>query len=150
MDIFTDLLQGLGKTFSVHLQPDRNNACLLQINKTVQIQIQVDSAEENLMLGSKVCTIAPGKFRENVLRNALQHNALPELLGAFGFIRETNTLVLFTFVYLRDKNPEAIATIIEEFFQIITSWKEAIQSNLPGPTLKTKVISSPPILDIKP
>lgn len=150
MDIFTDLLQGLGKTFSVHLQPDRNNACLLQINKTVQIQIQVDSAEENLMLGSKVCTISPGKFRENVLRNALQHNALPELLGAFGFIRETNTLVLFTFVYLKGKSPEMIATIIEEFMQIISSWKEAIQKNLPGPTVVTKVTSSPPILDIKP
>ncbi len=150
MDIFTDLLQGLGKSFSTHLQPDRNNACLLQINKTVQIQIQVDSAEENLMLGSKVYTIPPGKFRENVLRNALQHNALPELLGAFGFIRETNTLVLFTFIYLRGKSPQMIATIIEEFLQIITSWKEAIQSNLPGPTLITKVKSSPPILDIKP
>lgn len=150
MDIFTDLLQGLGKTFSVHLQPDRNNACLLQINKTIQIQIQVDAAEENLMFGSKICTISPGKFRENVLRNALQHNALPELLGAFGFIQETNTLVLFTFIYLRGKSPEMIAKVIEEFMQIITSWKEAIQSNLPGPTLATKVTSSPPIFDIKP
>lgn len=150
MDVFTDLLQGLGKIFSVHLQPDRNNACLIQINKTIQIQIQLDTTEENLILGSKVCTVLPGKFREDVLRNALEHNALPDSLGYLGFIQETNTLVLFTFVYFRGQSPEIIAKVIEEFLQVIISWKEAIASNTPGPIIRPVMTSTPPIFDIKP
>lgn len=149
MDVFTDLLQGLGKIFSVHLQPDRNNACLIQVNNTIQIQIQLDTSEENLILGSKVCTVLPGKFREDVLRNALQHNALPDSLGYLGFIQETNTLVLFTFVYFRGQSPEIIAKVLEYSLQVITSWKDAIASNMPGPIMKP-LISSPSIFDIKP
>lgn len=150
MDIFTNLLHDLGKIFSVRLQPDRNNACLLQINKTLQIQIQLDSSEENLIFGTKLCTVLPGKFREDVLRNALQHNALPDAVGYLGFIQETNTLVLFTFVYFRGQRPELIAKIIEEFRQVAASWKEAIASNAPGPIIMPIATNSPPRFDITP
>lgn len=150
MDVFTDLLQGLGKIFSVRLQPDRNNACLLEINKTIRIQIQLDPSEENLILGAKLCTVLPGKFREDVLRNALQHNALPDTLEYLAFIQETNTLVLFTFVYFRGQSPEIIAKIIEKFLQAAISWKEAIGSNAPGPMITPIVTSSPPRFDLKP
>lgn len=143
MDIFTDLLQALGKIFSVHLKPDRNNACLIQINKNIQLQIETDLSEENLILGAKLCTVLPGKFREDVLRNALQHNALPDAPGYLGFIQETNTLVLFTFIYFRGQNPERIAQLIEEFLQVAVSWKEAIAANTPGPVIKPTTNSSP-------
>lgn len=149
MDIFTELLQELGKIFSVPLKPDRNNACLLEINKSIQIQIQTDPSEENLILGAKLCTVLPGKFREDVLRNALQHNALPDAVAYLGFIQETNILVLFTFVYFRGQSPETIAKIIEEFLEIAISWKEAITSNRPGPPIMP-IANPPPILGIKP
>lgn len=149
MDLFADLLQELGKIFSVRLKPDRNNACLLQINKTIQIQIQTDPSEENLILGAKLCTVLPGKFREDVLRNALQHNAYPDAVGYLGFIQETNTLVLFTFIYFRGQSPEKIAKVIEEFLQVALSWKDAIASNAPGPVI-IPVTNSPPKFGIKP
>lgn len=149
MDRFTDLLHNLGKIFSVRLQPDRNNACLLQINKTIEIQIQTDPSEENLILGAKLCTVLPGKFREDVLKNALQHNALPDAVGYLGFIQETNTLVLFTFVYFRGQSPENIAKVIEELLQFAISWKEAIASNMPGPVIMP-LTNSPPKFGIKP
>src|SRR5579872_2904597 len=95
-DPFNELLHSLGKLLGLSLQADKNNACALQIKKGIIIQLQPDVAMEKVLIASKIVEVPPGKFRENVLKEALKANGFPDpRVGTFSFLPNNNTLILF-------------------------------------------------------
>src|SRR5580658_4179396 len=96
IDRFQEILNDLGRVFSLELQIDKHHACSIQVSEHLTVQLQLDSSQESLFLFAKVIEIPPGKFRENVLREALKANALPDpRTGIFGYLAQTNRLALF-------------------------------------------------------
>ncbi len=130
---FEELLQALGNVFHLALHIDHSNACSIQIHGHV-IQLQLDVAQENLWVFSKLIEISPGKFRENVLRETLKANALPDpRSGTFGYVAATNHLALFQRYPLKILNGERLAGLMGAFLETADSWHNAIAAGYPAP-----------------
>lgn len=135
IDRFQELLSELGKVFNLPLHTDRYHACSLQIPPLV-IQLQLDSAQENIILFSKLIELPPGKFRENILRESLKANGLATpKAGVLGYIANTNHLALFQKYPLDILNGERLAGFFGAFFEYGVAWNQAIgqgQMSPPG------------------
>lgn len=133
-DRFQEILNELGKVFHLSLHVDRNHACSIQVLEHLIVQIQLDISQENLFLFAKVIEIPPGKFRENVLREALKANALPDpRAGLFGYLSATNELALFQRYPLEMLNGDRLAGFLGAFLEYGDSWHKAIARGQPAP-----------------
>ncbi|OGN56951.1 MAG: hypothetical protein A3D96_06365 [Chlamydiae bacterium RIFCSPHIGHO2_12_FULL_44_59] len=129
-----ELLQGLGKFLHLDLYLDQYGACTIQIHSTIRVQLQLDSTQENLWLFSLLTETPPGKFRENILKHALQTNARPDPCpGILGYILPTNQLALFHKFPIHILNGERLAGILGAFVEMAESWQKAIASGQSGP-----------------
>lgn len=126
IDRFQELLSELGKVFNLPLHTDRYHACSLQIPPLI-IQLQLDSAQENIILFSKLIELPPGKFRENVLKESLKANGLEiPKAGVLGYVASTNHLALFQKYPLAILNGERLAGFFGAFFEYGAAWNQAI------------------------
>ena len=124
---FEELLEELGKIFHLLLHIDHMNACSIQVSENLTIQLEPDMAQENLWIFCKVIEIPPGKFRENVLRDALKANGLPDpRIGHFGYIENTGHLALFQKYPLNILNGERLAGFIGAFLEMAARWQKGI------------------------
>ena len=78
---FEELLTELGQFFHLDLHSDIHHACTIQIHPFLTVQLQLDSTQEHLWFFSPLIETPPGKFRENILREALKTNDQPEPLS---------------------------------------------------------------------
>jgi hypothetical protein len=135
-DPFNDLLASLGIVFGMALHADKNNACALQIKKGLVIQLQPDPSGERLLLLSRVVEIPPGKFRENVLKEALKYNGEKLFpIGIFAYLPKTNTLTLFQQYPIEELNGEKLAGFLSPFIDLAEKWRDSILSGQVGPTI---------------
>lgn len=131
---FEELLHELGQMFELELRIDRHNACSLQIHGRITIQLQLDTSQENLWIFSKVIETPPGKFRENILKEALKANARSDpKAGIFGYLSSTNQLILFQKYPLFILNGERLSGCVGAFLEMAESWQEAIANGQSAP-----------------
>lgn len=134
---FESLLSELGKVLHLNLEVDKKNACSIQIHPHLIIQLQPDSSQDNLWIFCKLIETPPGKFRENILKEALKANAKPDPRpGILAYISTTNDLVLFQTYPIGILNGERLGGIVGAFLEMATSWQEAIQSGLSAPLIQ--------------
>lgn len=133
-DKFTELLHSLSTLFGIELRADKYNACALQIKQGLVIQLQPNDTAEKLLIASKITEIPPGKFRENVLKEALKANARPDpLVGTLAYLPNSNMLVLFQYYPLDLLTSERLAGLITPFIDVAEQWRSAILSGQTNP-----------------
>ena len=148
---FEELLVQLSHFLHIPLHVDHNSSCLLQIREKIQIQLQLDSMQNNLWMVCFAVEIPPGKFRENVLKEALKTNNLPDPISAvISYIPQTNRLVLHQIFPLNILNGERLAAYFGSFLEQVESWIQAIEQGRPAPVLIASDERSPTPFDIKP
>lgn len=130
-DLFGTLLQELSRALKIPtLQPDRNNSCLLRLNSGLIIQIELDRGGQSLIIGADLGAIPPGKYRENLFREALRANDLPHPLhGILCYSKKSDHLVLYQKIGLKDLTGEKIAAEITPFAEKAFKWSEALLHN---------------------
>ncbi len=134
IDRFESLLGELSKISGLTFHTDHQHFCALQIKKGLIVQMQPDKSEENLLIISKIGEIPAGKFREDVLKDALKANRLNDLKGAiFAYLPTTSHLVLFQTYPFDSMNGEKLATILSFFIETVENWKNAILSGRSSP-----------------
>ncbi len=139
-DRFSELISELGKIFGLSLHPDKYNAVSISI-PPLTIQLELDPTQENLFFFTKVISLPPGKFRENVLAEALKFNNLPDPnQGIFGYIEMTNHLSLHQIYPVGILSGEKVALLFGAFFELASSWQKAIDSGQAGPPQLEKSI----------
>lgn len=130
---FEELLKELGKEFRLALHIDRHHACSIQLPPLV-VQLQLDTALENLYLFSKLVELPPGKFRENVLTAALVANGRPDPIpGTLSYFSRENMLALHQSYPLPILTGERLAGLIGSFLEMGKEWKEAVEGGRAGP-----------------
>jgi hypothetical protein len=141
IDRFEGILQLFGEALNLPLQSDKNNACAIQIKQGLTVQLQSDPSQTRLLIGCKIVEIPPGKFRENVLKEALKANGLPDpRVGTFAYIAAINTLFLFQeYPFDLLTTGERIAGLISAFLKTATDWRNAIDAGDPGPRSEAKL-----------
>lgn len=136
-DQFEILLKELGEIFHLSLHTDKSSACSLSIGPELTIQLQLDASQEKFFFFSKLIPLPPGKFRENVLCEALKANAAPDPLpGCLAYLAATNHLVLFQSYPLFILNGERLAGLFGSFLELAESWRRAIELGHTAPPSK--------------
>lgn len=124
---FQELLEELGKVLRLSLHVDKHHACSIQF-PPMTVQLQPDLPQENLYLFSKIVELPPGKFRENVLSDALKANSLPDpRAGIFGYIAISNHLALYQIYPLTILNGERLANFLGGFLEIGLTWHKKVK-----------------------
>lgn len=133
-DPFETLIHELGVSLNVPLHADRNKACAIRIHHQLTVQLQIDVAQENLLLASFICEIPPGKFRENVFCEALKANHLPDpRTGIFGYLPINNRLTLHQHYPFASLDGQKLAQYVAGFIDYAELWRSAIENGQPGP-----------------
>ncbi len=133
-DLFERLLRELGPLFHLKLKEDKIHACSIHIHDHLTIQLQPDAHQQHLWIFAKIAELPPGKFREEVFKETLKANALPDpRIAHFGYIANTNHLALFQSYPLLILNAERLAGLIGAIVEMAITWQHAIQSGQIAP-----------------
>ncbi|KPK33448.1 MAG: hypothetical protein AMS24_01050 [Chlamydiae bacterium SM23_39] len=130
---FSEILKELGDIFSIHLKPDRIDACSLKIDEKLHIQLKLNKTEEFILIGGNIINIYPGKFRENIFFQTLKANSQIPKIGSFAFNEKDSNLVMYEYVPMNDLTTEKLKNILGQFIEKAFSWREAIESNQSAP-----------------
>jgi len=126
-DKFGLLLEDLGKALRIKLSPDKNSACVIRFKNGIQVQIEMESQGDHIILCADLGTITPGRFRENIFREALKANGLPiPSQGIFAYSKKNESLVLFDRLPLEDLSGIKLADFITKLVQKGDLWKSSI------------------------
>lgn len=131
---FATLLHELSAVLDVPLHVDRNHACLFRVHEQLSVQIQLDATQERLWMASFICELPPGKFRENILAEALKANNLPDpRTGIFGYLAINNHLTLHQRYPLASLDGQKLSQLLAGFIDYADLWRDAIARGQPGP-----------------
>ena len=134
MKSFHDLIAELGEYIGEDLKVDLNMACSLEINNLIKVQIELDSPGEKILLMSLITELPPGKFRENILKDALKANFLAEEKeGTLAYLQRENSLVLFYEIFTRSITRDILYDHLMKFIRRVTDWNTAIESGQSAP-----------------
>ncbi len=124
---FSTILEDLGKIMNMKLAPDRNNACQIQAANGLMVHMEPDSAGERIMFVSDLGVPPPGRYRENLFREALKANGLPlPRQGIFAYSKKKDSLVLFDSLFLDDLTGQLVADFLKPFMQKAELWRASI------------------------
>lgn len=131
MDLFESLLDELSKALNIpDLHPDQNKACLIKFKTNLRVQVEMDSGQENVLIASTLGTLQDGRYKENILREALKANGLPgPLHGILAYSTKTGHLILFEYLPTKELTGDKIADAIAPFSEKALRWKNAIENN---------------------
>ena len=133
-DPFEELIRQLSDSLGLTLRVDKNHACSLKIHEDLSIQIQTDSAQEKILIASFVAELPPGRFRQNVLSEALKTNNLPDPRTAvFGYLTANNQLTMHQRYPLALLDGAKLAVLVANFIDYAQLWHNAIRQGQPGP-----------------
>lgn len=144
MDRFQEILWDLGEIVELPLHIDKNHACNLLLDETLEVQIQMDPDEKNLIICAFLSEVPPGRFRENVLKDAMKVNHHYHPFGSLAFHEKKNTLILHQFIPIEHLSGDKLYKILEPFAEEAEEWRTALASNQTAPSKYHKVGHKPP------
>ncbi len=127
-DRFEELLKELSALLGISLHPDHKGACKLVFNETLHVQLECDAALENLLIATFICDIPPGKFRENILKDALKANSPFPKIGTLAYSDRNNKLTLFTSLRLSNLTGVKLAEILSLFVDKANQWRTGVET----------------------
>lgn len=127
-DILGSILQELSTALQIpNLQPDKNNSCLIKFKNGQEIQMEMDKSGQFLILGTTIGHTVPGRYRENIFREALRANHLAERQhGVFAYSKQSDTLILFQMIPIQDLTGEKVSSLITPMMERARVWVDAI------------------------
>lgn len=144
MDKFQQLLWDLGEHIDLALHVDKNGACNLMLDNNLEIQMQMDKHGEKLLVCAFLGEVPPGRFRENVFKDALKVNGHYRPFGSLAFYEKRNKLILQQFFPVETLNGEKLFQHLELFIEEAEEWREALASGKTAP-LKYHSFTSQPL-----
>lgn len=133
-DYFGSLLQELGKILEIpDLHPDRNNSCQITLKNGLSLQLEFDRSGQYIIIGADLGVVSPGRYRENVFREALKANDMPyPTHGILAYSKKSDRLVLFEKLRSHEITGEVIAAELIPFSEKAIIWKDAlVRSEVP-------------------
>ncbi len=128
IDPFEELLRELGSEYGISLHLDKMNACSLKMSDHLNIQLECDPHRENILAVAFICDLPPGKFREDILRDALKSNGPFPQNGTLSYSDRNNKLALFSRFPLANLNGHKLAASINAFVEKANQWRIGIET----------------------
>ena len=127
MNPFEQLIESLSKSLGFALQVEKGSICRLIVQGSLKVQLEYEPSLERFLIASFPCELPPGKFREDVLKEALKVNSSLDRKGVLAYSVKNNSLAYF--LYVSDKlDHNAIFETLLQFIETAETWKSAIES----------------------
>jgi hypothetical protein len=134
IDFFETLIADLAMAMKINLHVDRNSACAIRVHQKLTVQLQIDLAQENLLIASFISTLPPGKFCENVLSEALKANHLPDpRTGILSYLPGQNRLTLHQYYPISILDGKKLAMYVAGFIDYAELWRDALERSQTSP-----------------
>ena len=122
---FETLLKEFEPFFGCRLQPNANQSCLIRMKDGVTVQMELDPS--NLVIGCRVGTHLSGRYRHQLIQQALKSNGTSLLsAGIFGFSHRSSSLILFIKIDPAALSANQIPSLLTPFLVRAKEWTEAI------------------------
>lgn len=136
VDKFEELLQALSVQLDAELHVDQKGACLIAFDENIKVHLELDKSLENLIIFCLVSAIPPGKFRENVLTDALKENNKFPYIAAFAYYEKENSLAMFNFFHFDSLKAEMLSSYLAAFVDLTALYQDALSRGQTSPILK--------------
>jgi hypothetical protein len=131
---FKELIADLSDRLGADLFPDLNNVVTLIVEKRVKFNIEADSVGEFMILGATISELPPGKFRENILKDALKANSRINVNpGVLSYLGRENTLILHTKLFIQGTSVDEIIKEMKHLTSRAKKWMDAIDEGRASP-----------------
>lgn len=142
MDIFKNILEELARQelFPADaLRPNQAGICAVPLPGGGHIRLELDVEEKNLLIISILGVVTPGRYRENLFKEALKANGLPHPRhGTLAFSTHTEQLVLFESMPLPGLTGGTVASFLPPFIDKANLWREAVSTGSVPEVASTK------------
>jgi hypothetical protein len=128
MERFNALLHELGAELGTSLHADKRGACKFKVNDQQIVQLEGDAAQENLIALLFIGEIPPGKYRENILKDALKSNGPFPIDCTLAYSERNNQLALFASLPLLDINGKVLADCLILWIAKANQWRTGIET----------------------
>lgn len=147
MKNFASLIHELSELAGIAIETDIHEAVKLRINQKIPVQIEAETTGESILLMSQFIELPPGRFRENILKDALKANHMSDQHpSVLSYILKHNQLVLFQHVHAHALTGELLYGHLTIFVKRVESWREAIDSGKTSPSGEFPLPKSKPNL----
>ncbi len=127
---FEGVVQQLNNTFNLNLNAENLEAVNLSF-KDQQIQFELDENQENVLAICFLGEVKEGRYREDVLVQALRSNGFPQPnLGTFAYSSKMDTLILFHTMPVESVTQESLMNAASILYEKMVLWKEALASSM--------------------
>lgn len=127
-DPFEQIIRELGDRMGLNLKPDNHQSCNIVFEDGANIQIDLHSSADKVLMGSQLERLTPGPYRERIFTQALKVNGAAKMpQGILAFSEKNDTLVLFQFITIATLNGEKLFHALNIFLTQVRMWTEALQ-----------------------
>lgn len=145
MEKFQQLIYDFGDLVAEDLYIDEHGVCRLFLNEKFPLQLELNQAEDTLICIASITEVPPGRFREQVLKEALKDNEHSRGQdGTLGYVLQKGMLT-YHFSYPLE---QLTGSILADFLEVITpkieSWYDAIEGGMAGPNPQTPIPKDKP------
>jgi hypothetical protein len=126
IDKFEEILKELSIELTTPLHVDENNACLIVFDEKINVQLELDETLENLIIFSLIYSLPPGKYRENVLLEALKENDKFPYIAVFAYFEPENSLALFNILNLSNLNSKTLVSYLLAFRDLALIYQNSL------------------------
>ncbi len=125
---FKELIAELSDRLQADIFPDLNNVVTLIVEKRVKFHIEPDSVQEFMILGATIAELPPGKFRENILKDALKANSLININpGILSYAGRENALILHSKLFIQGTSVDEMIKVMKHLTSRAKKWMDAIE-----------------------
>lgn len=150
IDRFEELLRELSVQLDTTLHLDKIGACSLKIDEQFHVQIECDPHQERVLIATFICELPPGKFRENILKDALKANHPFPQNGTLAYSDRNNQLALFSYLPFTNLTGRKLSEFLNAFVEKTGQWRSAVDAGqTSGLTSSTTNPEGGSIFDIK-
>lgn len=134
MKTFADLIEELGDLLDRDFKAELNHSCRLLINEKIYVQLEAESTGEFILATSEISELPPGRFRENILKDALKSNSLHEFNPSIlAYLGKTNKLILFQYIPAHAITASLLQQHLSRLVARAERWKKAIDAGRTSP-----------------
>lgn len=122
------LLKEIGEKIGIpNLEPTVDNNISLTLKGNNDVVLQLHKSLPLLIISFEIVEVPTGRYRENILREALKFNNLNQPhSGIFAFSKKNQKLFLFEMLPMDEISGDQVYAIIKTLSEKVTVWKESL------------------------
>lgn len=138
---FLSIMEDFSSISGLNLKIEESS-CIILFDEKLEVFFEYVPERSAIQIACFITALPPGKFREDILLNALVANTIyyPQV-GTFAYSSKATQLCLFRYVEIENLNGEILSEKLAGFLNIAFEWKNSIELENIAPKLELKPFS---------